>query len=91
MKVRFGDDIVGRGILQKALIRRPLFKEDGRHLMRTHTTTNRKQAAKMKDRRERRCGHRGGESPSFGDNIVGRDILMKKYNKIINLGVVVVL
>ena len=33
----------------------------------------------------------GGESLSFGDNIVGRDILMKKYNKIINLGVVVVL
>ena len=59
--------------------------------MRTHTTTNQKQAAKMKDRKERRCGHRGGESLSFGDNIVGRDILMKKYNKIINLGVVVVL
>ena len=57
--------------------------------MRTHTTTNQKQAAKMKDRRERRWG--GEESLSFGDNIVGQDILVKKYNKIINLGVVVVL
>ena len=45
----------------------------------------------MKDRKERRCGHWGGESLLFGDNIVGQDILMKKYNKNINLGVVLVL
>ena len=43
----------------------------------------------MKDRRERRFG--GEVKVRFGDDIVGRDILMKKYNKIINLGVVVVL
>ena len=31
----------------------------------------------MGDRRERRSGHWGGESLLFGDNIVGRGILMK--------------
>ena len=32
------------------------------HLTRTHTTTNQKQAAIMEGRRERWCGHRGGEN-----------------------------
>ena len=51
----------------------PPVKDNGR----THTTTNQKHAAIMEDRRERRCGHWGGESLLFGDNIVGRGILMK--------------
>ena len=32
------------------------------HSTRTHTTTNQKQAAIMEGRRERWCGHRGGEN-----------------------------
>ena len=38
---------------------------DSRHSTRTHTTTNQKQSAVMEGRRERRCGHRGGEDLSF--------------------------
>ena len=45
---------------------------DGRHSMRTHTTTNQKQrAAIMEDSKERWHYHQGCERPSFGDNIVG--------------------
>jgi hypothetical protein len=42
---------------------------DGRHSMRTHTTTNQKQrAAIMEDSKERWHYHRGNESQRFGDN-----------------------
>ena len=44
---------------------------DCRHLTRTYTTPNQKQAAIMKDSRERWCDHGVGKIHHFGGNRVG--------------------
>jgi hypothetical protein len=51
---------------------------DSRHSTRTHTTTNQKQVVIKEDSKERWCDYGEVKVRRFGDDIVGRGILIKK-------------